>query len=100
MTRNKKYTLIISFELSMSEGLFLQMSDNTERHFDIDEFTEFLQETQDLEDFTNDEGEVYDDGEGFYSPAMTIDWPAAIDHFKNIETITKFYKSNHNLILS
>jgi hypothetical protein len=98
MTQKRPYTTIIEFEVNMSEGVFLQMSDGTERHFDIEEFQDFLEETQDLEDFTFDQGDWYDDGDS-HSPAMTIDWQAAIEHYKAIEIMNKFYNSHNNLIL-
>jgi hypothetical protein len=98
MTTVRKYSPIVDFEIS-EEGVFVYYADGKELTFDIEEYKEYLQDNEDLEPFTNDEGDVYDDGEGFYSPALTIDWVQALPNFNSLKNLKSFLKSQSNLVL-
>ena len=99
MTAVRKYSPIVDFEVTLEYGVFITYADGKELHFTSDEYIEFLEANQDLSEHQYDGGEVYDEGEGYFSPALSIDWDEAIHSFKNIELAKSFVKHQKNLVL-
>ncbi len=100
MSTKPKYNPIVEAEVYLEEGVFVTLADGTQFDFSIDDYLSWLIETQDLEEYMIDKGEWYDEGEGYTIPALSIDWYNAIEHFKSLELVKKFYKSLGNLVLS
>lgn len=100
MTLKRQYTPIKAFDLDIDTGLFITFSDGKELHFEIDEYIDWLNETQDLSDYEEDMGDYYDDGEGSYTFCKTLDWSTVLDNFKTMELVRSFYKTQPNIILA
>lgn len=99
MTHLRKYSPIVDFEVNLDHGVFVRYADGKELHFTADEYIEFLEDTQDLSEHQYEGGEVYDDGEGSYSPALSIDWDETIHSFISLDLVKKFVKHQITLVI-